>query len=402
MRLAVVTDTYADVNGVSRFIQNVADAARAKGRELTVVTSTNIPIDTPRPNVINIPPRFARRMPRYEFLELVWPNRGAIFEQLDRLSPDVVHVSTPGPVGLAGRAWALRRKRPLVGIYHTDFPAYVRHLFHSRPLGQVCAAAMRRFYAPFASVLTRSGAYIEPVAALGIPRDRIHALQPGIDTDRFHPRHREAAVLDRCGVPPGEALNVLVLSRISVEKNLPLIVDAWRALRSRLAERCLAARLLVVGDGPYRESMATALAPPTAATPPDVFFLGFRHGADLQQLHATADLFLFPSATDTLGQVVMESQASGVPALVSDVGGPQEVIAPGATGVVLPATDPRAWTAAILDLLADAPRRRAMAAAARERLAPMTIDASIEHYWSLHEAALAAWRAQAPAGRSLA
>lgn len=392
MRVCVLTDTLGDVNGVSRFIQNTAELALERGRELHVLTSTNFAVPG-RTNIHNFAPVLARRMPRYENLELVLPPSRAIRRRLDELRPDVVHVSTPGPVGRVGRRWALSRGVPLAGIYHTDFPEYVSRLFARAWMGRLCAWDMGRFYRAFTSVITRSNAYVPMVERLGVARDRIVALRPGIDTDRFDPSHRDLGIWQAVGAPelarPG--VNITTIGRISVEKGMPLLADAWERARAEFARRGLDARLVVVGDGPYRAEMERRLAPPNVGAR-DAFFLGFRHGNELARLHATGDLFAFPSATDTLGQVVMEAQSSGVPALVSDRGGPCEIVQDGRTGLVLPSDDAAAWARAIVDLAGDAARRREMGRAAAQRLKPMTIAASFEHYWQLHEA-IAARRA---------
>src|SRR5690606_6677947 len=118
--------------------------------------------------------------------------------------------------------------------------------------------------------------------------------------------------------------------RVSVEKNLPLLARAWPRARRLAAARGIEAELIVVGDGPHREEMAAALCGERA------HFLGFRRGMELSRLYASSDLFIFPSVTDTLGQVVLEAQASGLSALVSDRGGPREVVADGVSGLVIP------------------------------------------------------------------
>lgn len=390
MRLLLFTDTLADVNGVSRFIRNAAQQARESALDLAILTSTRLPMPDGE-NLRNVPPRFARAMPGYPNLELAIPPARAMLRFARELRPDVIHVSTPGPVGLVGRRAAARLRVPLLGVYHTDFPAYIDHLFGHESLTWFCERAMARFYAPFARVFTRSDEYAAAVEALGIARDRIVTLRPGIRTQDFHPRFRDTGIwqaLDPSqpsgggtsgGDPPWR---ILYVGRVSVEKNLPLLAKAWVLADAALRRRGVDARLLIVGDGPYRQEMERDLAGTRCR------FLGFRHGDELSRLYASADLFAFPSLTDTLGQVVMEAQASGLPVLVSDQGGPRGVVRDGATGLVLPGADANAWAGAIVDLVRDAPRRRAMGAAAHESMQGYSIAASFEHFWSVHEGAL--------------
>jgi glycosyltransferase involved in cell wall biosynthesis len=390
VHLCLFTDTLADVNGVSRFIQNIAARAHACGRRLTVVTSTRLPLPT-LPGVVNLPPLLAGRIPGYAELEVALPMPGRTGRLIRGLAPDAVHVSTPGPVGLLGRRIARRFGLPLAGTYHTDFPAYLDHLFEDRCLTWLTRAAMSRFYRPFDAVLTRSRAYGAAVAALGVAPGRIISLAHGIDTGLFSRRRRDPSVWEREGVPAG-AVKVLFVGRVSVEKNLPMLARAWRPARARCAKGGVEARLIVVGDGPYKEAMERELAGGGA------HFLGFRHGEDLARLYASADLFVFPSATDTLGQVVLEAQASGLPTLVSDRGGPQGLVRHGIGGLILPASGSCDWSDAIAALACDPARQAVMGAAALAGMDGCSIDASFQHFWSVHEG-LVRGRAAFAAGR---
>jgi len=381
MRVCLFTDTLGDVNGVSRFIRNIADQSLLAHRSLHVLTSTRFQCPV-QANVTNVPPMFARAMPGYPQLEIAWPSGRKLTRIADALQPDVVHVSTPGPVGSIGRRYALKRGLPLVGTYHTDFPAYVAHLFGDRVLTWVCDRAMRRFYRPFSAVFTRSDEYAGALVSLGVERGRIVRLLPGIDTDTFHTRHRDPSIWRSHPTIPPDAVKVLFVGRVSVEKNLPLLVRAW----SLVAAREPRAHLVIVGDGPYRTPMQAALEGKNA------HFLGFRHGAELSALYASSDLFAFPSTTDTLGQVVMEAQSAGLPVIVTDQGGPASVVnhLPGKeqSGLVIHGDDPARWADAIVMLVGDAERRRAMGAAGHRKIQPMSIRDSFVHFWDVHQRAL--------------
>ncbi len=371
-RIALFTDTLADINGVARFVQAIA----AHAPDIHILTSTRraVPI---APNIHNLPPLLACQMPGYAMLDLAIPRAGALAACAAALRPDAVHISTPGPVGLAGRRFALRHGLPLIGTYHTDFPAYVDHLLDDAAITGVAAGAMRHFYAPFDRVLVRSSGVASRVAAMNIDPDRIVALQPGIDTDRFHPRHCDHLIWAAFPGIRAASIKVLYVGRVSVEKNLPMLARVWPRLHAVAHARGFNTQLIIIGDGPYRAAMQRELAAH------DTHFLGFRHAAEFSILYASSDLFLFPSLTDTLGQAVMEAQASGLPAIVTDQGGPCEIVAHDRTGLVLGEADD--WCAAALALIADAPRRARMGAAARERLAPMTIARSVQHFIALHE-----------------
>lgn len=374
-RLALFTDTLGDVNGVSRFINDILDQSHAAARPLHVLTSTRFPT-RPLPTVHNLPPLLARPMPGYPQLELAVPRVRALLRCVRAIEPDVIHVSTPGPVGLVGVLASRLLRVPLVGTYHTDFPAYVADLFGDDPAFNALArGAMRCIYRRFDTIFTRSDDYARTLHALGVHPRSTPRLRPGIRLDRFTPQFRDFSIWPALGVSPG-SLKFLYVGRLSLEKNMPMLVRIWHAAEDALRARGIGADLILVGDGPYRDTMQREL--------PDAHFLGFRHGTELSTLYASSDVFLFPSVTDTLGQVVMEAQASGLPALVTNVGGPQEIVRHERTGFVLSSHEVGAWVAAIAALATDAPRRAAFAAAAHDHLQSYSIAASFEHFWNVH------------------
>ncbi len=404
VRLLLFTDTLNDVNGVSRFIRNVGHQAALAGRALHLATSTRFPppplptnthsskADQPQnangqPAYIhNLDPIYARPMPGYPQLEIVLPRRARLLDLARSINPHVIHVSTPGPVGMAGRAIAKRLRVPLVGTYHTDFPAYLEHLFNEPGLTLGCSAFMQWFYRPFARIFTRSDDYAHALTALGYPKHNVVRLLPGIDTDIFHPRFIDHtgqlwASLRAQGLDVRDnSVKALYVGRVSVEKNLPLLTRLWPSVRRNCSARGIDAQLLIIGDGPYRARMTEALAAHSAA------FLGFRHAEELSRLYASSHLFIFPSTTDTLGQVVMEAQCAGMPVIVTNKGGPSEVVDDGQTGFVLPdeGADTR-WINTITDLLCDHSLRAKMGLAAAAKIAPMSIRHSFDHFWAVHE-----------------
>lgn len=376
LRIMLFTDTLADVNGVSRFIVNMGDAAAAAGRALVLATSTRLRAPE-RAHIWNFAPLFARAMPGYGELEVAAPPVRAMLRAAREFAPDVVHISTPGPVGAVGLLAARILKRPVAGVYHTDFPAYVEHLFAEATYTSLSRAYMQWFYRRFALVFSRSEEYMASLESLGMNRARLARLTPGIALDAFGPDRRDPGYWRGVGVRE-ESTKALYVGRVSVEKNLPLLVQAWPRLRERARAAGRDVELIVVGDGPYRAEMERLLRAQGA------LFLGFRHGEELATIYASADLFVFPSLTDTLGQVVIESQASGLPVLVSDQGGPREVVVHGATGFVLPGEDAAAWTDALARLLMDDALRTQMGRRALEHSRRYSIGATFEDFWARH------------------
>ncbi len=383
MKVLLFTDTLADINGPSRFVQNIADQALLAGRDLRIFASTRIP-HAHRANVTNFEPILAMKMPKYENLDLTLPPLLPMLRAADAIQPDVVHISTPGPVGLVGLLASRMLRCPAIGVYHTDFPAYIDRLFEDHVLTSTSRHAMRLFYSSFQAIFTRSEDYAQNLRAMGVNPGRLSRLLPGIDLHAFGPRFRDTGIWEAlpgrtCHPGPASPLRVLYCGRVSVEKNLPLLARIWKLARQRLLADRLSAELIIVGDGPYRATMEQELKGQAAR------FLGFRHGAELSAIYASSDLFVFPSVTDTLGQVVMESQASGLPALVTDQGGPKEIVHESVTGHILRADLPGAWADAIVALCADAGRREQMGRAAAEAMDRRSISASFDHFWSVHE-----------------
>lgn len=375
-RVLLFTDTLGDVNGVSRFINDIADQARKTGRPLHVFTSTRFPVRR-LPDLHNFSPLFASCMPGYPDLEVTFPPFFRMLREARRFNPHAVHISTPGPVGLIGRIAARLLRVPLVGVYHTDFPSYADKLFDDEAISWLARRAMTGFYKPFHTIFTRSHAYAQSLDQLHIGNGRCVPLQPGTRTDRFSPHLRDAAFLTTLGIP-ADSVKVLYVGRLSIEKNIPMLTELWRRCFPFFRAQRLNAHLIIVGDGPYRAEMQSDL--PSM----NCHFTGFRSGDELSVLYASSDFFVFPSITDTLGQVVLEAQSSGLPAIVTDIGGPKETVRHNETGFVLPATDLDAWSQRILQLASNPDLRHRLGRAARERMEHFSIADSFEHFWSVH------------------
>lgn len=379
LRVGLFTDTFDDINGVSRFIRDMGRLAHESGRELIVHTST--PADELKfseaemPFRRNFPPLISRPMPYYADLKLNIPPVLEVLEWADRMQFDVIHVSTPGPMGIVGLLAAKMLRVPVLATYHTDFPAYVEKLTGDHRMANGAAQYMRWFYAIPEAVFSRSSAYRFNLVDLGVKEDAVRTIRAGIDLEKFNPAKADPAVLRSIGVNPARTPKVLLYAgRVSVEKNLPLLVRAFKQLSTRRRDVCL----VIAGDGPYRAQMAEELAGLPA------YFAGYCDDRKLAALYASAAVFAFPSRTDTLGQVVMEAQACGLPCLVSPEGGPRETVADGQTGLVLPSDEPNAWCDAIDDLLNDPLRLAQMRAASVRRAARFGIRRSFETFWGEH------------------
>lgn len=345
MKIVLFTDTLGDLNGVSRFIQDMGEQASKSTDKLVIVTASKKVLPTEL-YIKNLPFRFRLAMPFYQELDLVWPDKTAIQLLLKEEKPDLVHISTPGPFGWVAKSVAQKLGLPLMGTYHTDFPAYIRDLTGSSWLKSQTDKVMKKFYQDFEHVFSRSDLYLDLMAKdLGLGENKTSVIYPGTNLARFNDVFKDDAIWQKFGLfirHHNQRLKVLYVGRINIEKNIPFLCDVWQELMALFPE--IKADLVMVGEGRYRK-WANKLQTQHA------YFLGPVVGEDLSKLYASADLFVFPSTTDTLGQVIMESQASGVPCVVSDIGGPQTLVVNNLTGKIIKADDKPAWVNGLADYL---------------------------------------------------
>ncbi len=379
LKVGLFTDTFDDINGVSRFIRDMGRLAHASGRELVVHTSTPASQvkfdDVQAPFRRNFEPLVSRPMPYYADISVNLPPVLEVLEWADRQQFDVIHVSTPGPMGLLGLLAAKMLRVPVLATYHTDFPAYIERLTGDHRLANGTTQYMRWFYSIPEAVFSRSGSYRFNLVDLGVKEERLRTIRAGIDLEKFNPSRADPSRLRGVGVDARKTPAVLLYAgRVSVEKSLPMLVRAFKQLSTRRRDVCL----VVAGDGPYRQEMQEELAGLPA------YFPGYCDDATLAALYAGAWLFTFPSRTDTLGQVVMEAQACGLPCVISPDGGPKETVVDGQTGLIIASTEPTDWCDAIDGLLDDVARLARMRSASAARGARFGISRSFDTFWREH------------------
>ncbi len=370
-RRAWFTDTLDDVNGVSTTIQRMSGALAANDRSVEVMVSRK-EVSVPGIPLKNFPPIGEFELPEYELQKLSFPPLLQIIDHLQTGGFTEVIISTPGPVGLAALAAAKVLGLPTAGIYHTDFPEYVRILTEDGLMESLTWNFMHWFYAQLDTLYVNSEHYRECWVERGIAPEKIKILPRGLDTGLFHPEKRQADFWKKRGLLEGE-VGAIYVGRVSREKNLDLFAAACR----RLLAAGVKVRPLIVGDGPYAEMMKELL--------PEGIYTGSLHGEELASAYASADLFVFPSTTDTFGNVVIEAQASGLPVIVSDVGGPRDLVEDGTDGRITKGLDLDALTAAIRQLVEDAPLRQRMGVASRARVAERDWSRAARLFWEESE-----------------
>ena len=280
MRILVATDAWhPQVNGVVRTLTHMAAAATAFGVEVSFLT----------------PQSFRTvAMPSYPDLRLALPGRANIARLIADACPDSIHIATEGPIGLLVRRYCRQHQLPFTTSFHTRFPEYISARL---PIPELWIwAALRWFHGASQAVMAATPALASELRARGF---RNVVLWPrGVDAGQFHPRAVDL------GLPRPVFLCV---GRVAVEKNLEAFL-----------ELDLPGTKVIVGDGPARAALARNY--------PQAVFLGARHGEELAEAYAAADVFVFPSKTDTFGLVLLEALASGVPVAAFPVTGPRDVI----------------------------------------------------------------------------
>ncbi len=363
------TDTLEDVNGVATTIRRMTAAGAAAGEELIVVTSRgelqidDIPIK-------NFKPIGEFELPEYELQKLRFPPILQMLDYIQREKFTEIVISTPGPIGLTALLAAKLLNLRTSGIYHTDFPQYIRILTEDKFLESVTWKFMHWFYGQLDTVFVNSEEYRQSWIKRGFEPAKLKILPRGLDTELFNPDRRDLHFWDRFG-PTNGAVRLLYVGRVSREKDLDVLASAYRLLR---AEK-VPVQLIVVGDGPYSQTLSAAL--------PDALFTGYLQGKDLATAYASSDIFVFPSTTDTFGNVIIEAQASGIPVIVSDSGGPKELVEDQANGLVTKSHDVEDFARAMRTLASDPKRRQEMGVKARESVVNRTWPSAFRKFWAI-------------------
>src|SRR5881275_121683 len=231
---------------------------------------------------------------------------------------------------------------------------------------------MHWFYGQLDTVFVNSEEYRQSWIKRGFDSAKLKIFPRGLDTQLFTPARRDPAFFEKFGVQNGE-VRLLYVGRVSREKDLDVLADAYRRLR----DEGLPVQLFVVGHGPYSEVFAESL--------PEAFFTGYLRGKELATAYASADIFVFPSTTDTFGNVIIEAQASGVPVVVSDSGGPKELVEENQNGLITKSHDAEDLTRAIRELVLDSDRRKRMGGHARESVINRTWPSAFRKFWAATE-----------------
>ncbi|MEP6692109.1 MAG: glycosyltransferase family 1 protein [Gemmatimonadaceae bacterium] len=361
LRVLYCTDTYEpQVNGVSVVTALSAHGLRSRGWECAVV-APRYPKARTRVDVAAVPsdPLVTRTsvasapLPFYPEVRLAAPSFLAVRRAVRDFRPDLVHCQTEFVIGRMGQIAAQHAGIPLVSSYHTDFAKYTK-AYGAGFLRRGVSAYLGRFHRRSRRVYTPSAPARADLMRSGL--DNVEVWGRGVETDTFHPSRRSRVARAARGF--GGAFGFLYVGRLAAEKGVDVILDAYR-LATRLVPSG-AIKLVIAGAGPSEEALRRS-------APADVAFLGYldRQTA-LPQLFASADAFVFASLTETLGLVVLEAMASGLPVIATPAGGVADHLRDGVNGLAYPARNAEALAHAMVALALDRGRAAALGAAARQ------------------------------------
>lgn len=346
MRVAVFAENFLPkLDGVTRTLAMLLEHLERRGHQTLLFAPVGAPARYAGAEVI---PVQGVPLPFYPELRALLPSP-LLETRLARFRPDVVHVAEPILLGAAGIKWAQRRGAAVVASYHTNLADYCKH-FHLTALGPAVWHYRKLLHDQCATTLCPSSSTLRDLSSRGFLR--LGLWPRGVDSQLFHPGRRSDAWRGQVGAGKDDVI-LLYVGRLSFEKNLAHLIAAYRSVAN---ERV---RLVLVGDGPARGDLERALRCLPAT------FTGYLQGEALATAYASADVFAFPSETETFGQVVNEAMASGLAVAALDADGVRDQVVHGETALLSPRGDVAAFAQALQQLAGDAELRRSLAGRAR-------------------------------------
>ncbi|MGB3544508.1 glycosyltransferase family 4 protein, partial [Rubrivirga sp.] len=371
-RIALFTGNYNHVeDGVSRTLGRLVGYLIDEGHEVLVVgPSISTPLDQPG-DFLEVPSTAIPGRPEYR-ISTRFP--ASVRQKVLAFRPDIVHIATPDVLGHRALSWGRGLGLPVVTTYHTHFASYLDfyRVGFAEPL---LWAAFRRFYNRCLEVYAPTPAMRDTLLEHGITSE-VRLWPRGIEADRFHPSSRSDEWRKSRGFDLEDVV-VTFVSRLVKEKGIDVYADTIRTLQAEEAP----VRALVVGDGPERSALEDAL--------PDAVFTGHLGGTEIATAYASSDVFLFPSETETFGNVTLEAMASGLAVVVADAAGSASLVEDGRTGSLCSPRDRNAFADATRAFIEDANRRERFGIAAREAALtynwPDVLDRMVGYYRAVLE-----------------
>lgn len=386
---AIVTETWRpQVNGVANTLGRLCDGLLAGGNQLQLVRpaqageSTGLSEDQLLQQLLvkGLP------IPGYDQLQFGLPAYRRLLGYWQDNRPDSVYLATEGPLGWSALRAARRLGIPVISGFHTNFQQYSEH-YRLGLLNRPVTAYLRWFHNQTLVTLSASGTQQHELSRMGITNPSL--LGRGVDCDLFHPAHRATHLRQRWGAEDGDIV-LLHVGRLAAEKNLQLLQRSWQHARQHCPPG-VRVRMVVVGDGPQRVNLQQAM--------PGAVFTGTLTGAELAAAYASADMFLFPSLTDTFGNVVTEAMASGLAVVAFDTAAAHQHIRDRYSGCLAPPGDAQQFLQNLDWLLRDMEGLRGVRMHARHRACQLdwpSVVRRFEGYLQRHCAPATAVQAAAP------
>jgi glycosyltransferase involved in cell wall biosynthesis len=352
LRVALVTSSYNYIkDGIALTLNRLVAYLEGQGVEVLVLAPVGpVAALAHSGTLVEVPSIALPSRPEYR---LALGLAGKARARLEGFAPDLVHIAVPDLLGYGALRWARARGIPAVASYHTRYETYLKHYWYVHPLTAALTRYLRWFYGACRDLYVPSPSMIEALEADGF-HGHFRLWPRGVDTKRFNPAKRSPHWRDKNGIG-GDELVFLHVARLVREKQLDTLVGITR----RMAERAIPHRLVIVGDGPERAMLEREL--------PQGFFTGFLDGEDLAEAYAASDVFLFPSDTESFGNVTLEAMASGLPCLCADATGSRSLVVAGETGFLAAPGRVEDFADRAATLAGDGALRRRMGEAGRAR-----------------------------------
>ncbi len=346
MRIALFTETFLPkVDGIVTRLRHTIEHLERNGDRVMVVAPEGGLTEYKGAKIHGVP---GLPLPLYPELKLALPSMGTK-DVLEKFQPDLIHVVNPAVLGLSGIYYAKNLNIPLVASYHTHLPQYLQH-YGLGALEGVLWELLKAAHNQAKLNLCTSTAMVGELRSHGIAR--VDLWQRGVDTEMFQPHLKSAQMRDRLSQGHPDSPLLIYVGRVSAEKQIDQIKPVLEAIPE--------ARLAIVGDGPNREALEAHFAGTNTN------FVGYLHGLELASAYASADAFIFPSRTETLGLVLLEAMAAGCPVVAANSGGIPDIITNGENGFMFEVDDPDGAITATKRLLEAQTEREQMRANARK------------------------------------
>jgi len=369
LRVVLVTSSYNYIrDGVALTLNRLVEYLERHGVDVLVIGPVaKIPALEHFGTIVPVPSIPLPLRPEYR-LALGLPR--SVQKRMMEFKPDIIHVAVPDLLGYRALKFGQKWNIPVVASYHTRYETYLQHYGFGalrRPVGNY----LRSFYDKCRELYVASASMIEELKADGL-QTKMRPWTRGVDSQLFCPEKRSDSWRQQHGIGPEEPV-VAFVGRLVREKRLGTFAETLR----RLQDVGVSHRGLIVGDGPERQALKKQL--------PDAVFTGMLEGEDLARAYASADIFLFPSDTESFGSVTLEAMASGLPTVCADATGSRSLVDVGSTGFLAMPGDVEAFAGHVQMLIEDTELRRRMGNAARERGLSLSWDDAMSRILGYYE-----------------